>query len=86
MGLAEGALILLAGILLGRFLPGRRKEPELPAAVCGCKHHHSMHDPQTGHCHGEVYRGDYVYVACQCRRYTGAEPLPSYVATEIAEG
>lgn len=92
-----GALILLAGIAIGwllRSLPGRRKGPKPIEARCGCRHHHSMHDPETGRCHARVdepatyYRdGDptsYVKVQCPCQRYSGPEPLPSYFAPEIA--
>lgn len=97
MGLLEGALILLAGILLGRFLPSRRKHPRQPEPVCGCDHHHSFHDPQTGECHaqvrGAVTRFDadefpiaWELVPCSCRRYSGPEPLPEVYAPEIAGG
>jgi hypothetical protein len=91
-----GALILAAGIVLGwllRSLPARRKEPEPVKAVCGCTHHHSMHDPQTGACHAAVEVSRYnqhggwtgkEYKACACRRYSGPEPLPEYYAPEIA--
>jgi hypothetical protein len=92
----EGALILLAGILLGRFLPGRRRAPKLPEAVCGCKHHYSMHDPATGLCHStdeepSAYDSygiarEWRRVSCTCRRYAGPEFLPQYLAPEIAEG
>lgn len=91
MGLVEGALILLTGILLGRFLPGRRKAPKLPAPVCGCGHHYSFHDPQTLACGYEsaIYLGSGKYgptCICRCARYAGPEPLPEYVPREIAEG
>lgn len=91
-----GALILLAGILIGaiaRSLPARRKSPKPVTAVCGCRHHHAMHDSETGHCHAQVdepARYDaygnataYTKVQCSCRRYSGPEPLPSYYAPEI---
>jgi hypothetical protein len=91
--LLEGALILLAGILLGRILPGRRREPDLPKPVCGCTHHHSMHDPQTGKCNAAVEVGRYNasggwvgkdYHPCACLSYSGPVPLPSVYAPEIA--
>jgi hypothetical protein len=92
----EGALILLAGILIGigfGRLPARRKGPKPAVAVCGCTHHHSMHDPETGECNSEeaVSRYDRYgnwtgkeYKPCACRRYSGPEPLPVFYATEIA--
>jgi hypothetical protein len=93
----EGALILLAGILIGmgaRSLPGRRAGPKPPpAAVCGCGHHFSYHDPKTRACgygsrpvvrltsavteYGDVMR-------CPCLSYSGPEPLVTYYAPEIA--
>jgi hypothetical protein len=92
----EGALILLAGILLGRFLPGRRKGPRPPKpveAVCGCTHHHAVHDPKTGACNASVpvnrysKSGDWTghdYRPCACVNYSGPLPLPEYFAPEIA--
>ena len=96
MGLLEGALILLAGILLGwilRSLPARRKGPEPVEAVCGCKHHHSMHHPQTGKCNAAVpvdkYDGRGIrigkdYLSCACVHYSGPLPYPEYYANDIA--
>ena len=93
-----GALILAAGILLGwllRSLPARRKglpgagNDQAPAPVCGCGHHHSFHDPQTGQCHslmrvpGTMSRDSY-HTPCTCRQYSGPTPLPEYYAPEIA--
>ena len=67
--------------------------PELVEAVCGCTHHHSMHDPETGKCNAAVAVTAYdeyggaagkEYASCACLRYSGPEPLPTYLATEIA--
>jgi hypothetical protein len=86
----EGALTLLAGIAIGwllRSLPARRKDPKPVEAVCGCTHHHSMHDPETGKCNAAVNAGDWTgkdYRPCACRRYSGPEPMPTYYAPEIA--
>lgn len=97
----EGALILAAGILLGailRSLPARRKTPKQakqPQPVCGCTHHHSYHDPETGKCNatvkGQPLQFDryadpikWELVPCPCLRYSGPEPLPAYYAPEIA--
>ena len=59
----EVGVAVVVGLLLGRFLPNRRKAPKPPKParpvrpVCGCGHHHSFHDPKTGECHGQV-RGE----------------------------
>jgi len=92
----EGALILLAGIIAGvilRSLPPRRQAPKPVEAVCGCTHHYSLHDPQTGACNSLVQVARYSsggswtgydYAPCACRRYSGPEPLPQFFAPEIA--
>jgi hypothetical protein len=89
-----GALVALAGVGIGRFLPARRRTPRAREAVqpvCGCTHHHSFHDPRTGACGGQVYidgsRGYYglsKYKGCTCRQYSGPVPLPEYYSPEIA--
>jgi hypothetical protein len=93
----EGALILLAGIGIGwllRSLPARPKGPKPVEAVCGCEHHHSMHNPETGECNAAVpvtkynKSGDRIgkeYKPCACLRYSGPEPIPTLFAPEIAE-
>jgi hypothetical protein len=53
-----GAAIFAAGALLGRFLPARKRGPKPIKPICGCSHHHSMHDPETGQCHGLVSGGE----------------------------
>jgi hypothetical protein len=97
----EGALILLAGIVIGmiaRSLPARRKTPKPlppPKPFCGCTHHHSYHDPETGKCnagiHGQALEFDgydrpikWELATCPCLRYSGPEPMPTYYAQEIA--
>lgn len=93
--MVEGALILLAGILIGRLWPERRKGPKPVEAVCGCEHHHSMHNPENGECNVGVLVDMYnevggpagkEYRSCACLRYSGPEPLPMLFAPEIAEG
>jgi hypothetical protein len=95
LSMLEGAAILAAGMLAGRFWPARRRsqKPKDVQPVCGCDHHLSYHDGKTGECHGtntssSAYndRGIWVgfgQVPCTCRRYSGPEPLPSYFAPEI---
>lgn len=93
----EFAAVALIGVLIGRFLPNRRKGPKPPKpveAVCGCDHHHSYHDPQTGQCHG-LMRGKpvkynawsepmaYEKVPCTCRQYSGPVPMPEFFAPEV---
>jgi hypothetical protein len=90
-----GAFILAIGVLFGRLLPERRKGPKPVEAVCGCKHHYSKHNPETGRCNvsergnpvkwnGRGEEVEWEWIACPCVRYTGPEPLPTYIATEIA--
>lgn len=100
MGMLEGAVLMVIGVLLGRFLPGRRKgaapAAEPPKPVCGCKHHHSFHDPGSGKCHGLADKPTHftttgkpiawAKVPCTCRQYSGPVPLPEYMAQEIAGG
>lgn len=92
----EGALIALAGFAVGRFIPGRRRRPKPPKPIkpiCGCTHHKSMHDPETGKCNAGIkvdkYNsvGDHVgyeYPSCACLRYEGPIPADEYYAREIA--
>lgn len=85
--LVEGALIALAGVLIGRFLPGRRRAPRLkppPRPVCGCGHHRSFHR-DGGPCSDKGYGGNGVY-GCDCKQYVGPEPLPEFFAQEIGGG
>jgi len=93
MGMLEGAAIALAFLLIGRFLPGRRRHRvKKVQPACGCGHHYSFHEPDNGACHateelrtGTDKRGYGLYeqVTCQCRQYSGPQPLPEYFAGEI---
>ena len=93
----EFAAVALVGVLIGRFLPNRRKGPKPPRPVepvCGCDHHHSYHDPATGECNAAVdvpsqYNGIGSPVAwkpapCGCRRYSGPQPMPEFFAPEVS--
>jgi hypothetical protein len=95
-----GAAILAFGILVGRFMPARRRTPKLvppPKPICGCTHHHSYHDPETARCHG-LMKGEpvrynasavptaYSKVPCTCRQYSGPVPLSEVYAPEITNG
>lgn len=96
MELIIGAVILLAGILIGRFLPGPgrsgRSALEEAKPLCGCGHAPSFHD-EKGRCHAlnEVARWDrgkwagIESVPCSCQKYTGPEPLPAFYAPELTE-
>ncbi|GAA4980279.1 hypothetical protein [Actinopolymorpha pittospori] len=95
MELIIGAVILLVGILIGRFLPGlgrQRRSVAQVQPVCGCGHASSFHD-EKGRCHADnqVARwdgGSWVgteSVPCSCQKYTGPEPLPAFYAPEITE-
>lgn len=91
-GIEVGVAVII-GVLLGRFLPNRRKGPK-PAKpvqpVCGCEHHHSFHDPKDGHCGyvEQVYVGNGRYKPhpCGCRTYSGPVPMPEFYAPEITTG
>jgi hypothetical protein len=90
LSLLLGAAVFAAGMLAGRFWPARRKglRPQKPPQpICGCDHHLSYHDPQTGACHAQVYIGHWDWQdqhrACTCRQYAGPERLPEYFAPEI---
>lgn len=88
--LIDGTVIALTGVLVGRFLPARRKRSGLKDVkpVCGCGHHQSFHDPNTGGCHSMMrvpnsMSRDSYYTTCTCRQYSGPEPLPEVYAPEI---
>lgn len=93
----EGALILLAGVIAGRFLPNRRRRklPKPIKPICGCTHGFHTHNAETGECNAQVkvFRYDEVsqtevldgYAGCACVRYTGPTPYPEYFAPEIGE-
>lgn len=87
----EGALILLAGILIGRFLPGRRRRPKPPMPVkpiCGCEHSVGFHADGVGPC---AWVGEKRYRSgvgaftprCTCLKYVGPIPMPELFAQEI---
>lgn len=84
-------LVGVAAALLGQaigYVSGRRRAPERSKpvqAICGCSHGISMHNAETGRCHGLMngnplkYDRDkeptaYEQVPCTCQRYVG--PLP----------
>ena len=96
-GIEVGVAVII-GVLLGRFLPNRRKGPKpakSPQPVCGCGHHHSYHDAQTSACGyasseyvGESPAGIAQYEPrhCSCRRYSGPVPMPEFYAPELSDG
>lgn len=87
----EGALIALAGVLVGRFLPGRRRGPKPvppPKPVCGCGHSVSFHAGGEKACAwvGEKYYRSGVGTVtprCTCLKYVGPTPMPEFYAPEI---
>lgn len=59
-----------------------------PDPVCGCKHHLSFHDAETGQCHEQILvkvpgQEHKERLTCPCRRYVGPEPLGGYFVPEI---
>lgn len=89
-----GAAIFAVGALFGRLMPARRKHPKPPKPpepICGCKHHHSFHDPKTGKCSALMYvpstmMQDSRHIPCTCRQYSGPVPLSEVYAPEITNG
>jgi len=85
----EFAAVALIGVLVGRFLPNRRKglRAKTGEPICGCGHHRSFHGPKSG-CSALVrdkgidgWMGDHH--TCPCRQYSGPQPLPEFYAPEI---
>jgi hypothetical protein len=79
LSLAVGAGILAVGFLAGRIgrRTGRRRPPDDQPddqPICGCTHHRSMHDPESGTCHARVMDG-YYQLTCRCRQYSGPVPI-----------
>lgn len=91
MLLLEGGTLVAAGVLLGRFLPARRRGPKPPPPVrpiCGCNHSISFHADGKGPCAwvGEKhYRSGVGTVTpkCTCLTYVGPVPMPELYAPEI---
>lgn len=89
-GIEVGVAVVI-GVLLGRFLPNRRKGPKpakAPQPICGCSHHHSYHDPATGTCNSlmkvpETGSRLSHHEPCTCKQYSGPVPLPEYFAPEV---
>jgi hypothetical protein len=91
-----GAGIFLLGAVCGRYMPARRRHPKPkpdPKPICGCEHHLSYHDPETGHSAGthrvQAPRPNYDTPAhylqrpCTCKQYSGPQPMPEFYALEI---
>lgn len=88
-----GVVIFVVGVVVGRVRRRRPNDAPVGAApVCGCRHHLSMHDPQTGLCHGVAWRlhtppkGQTFDLKdeCPCRHYVGPEPLSLVAAQPLA--
>jgi len=55
-------------------------KPEDPKPICGCQHHQCFHDENGGGCgynHNKYNDGAWKSFACNCKRYTGPEALPT---------
>lgn len=96
-----GAVLVLAGMGMGRFWPARKRIPKPLAPVCGCDHDLAYHEPDGDGggtiCHGTVKtsapRPDYDTPAhyidspCGCQQYSGPRIIdPGYVARELTDG
>jgi hypothetical protein len=84
----EGALIALVGVLVGRFLPGRRpKQVKQPKAICGCTHSIGFHEGLTGHCTGLMDKWSANtgtrQVPCTCQHYDGPKSIDTYFAPQL---
>jgi hypothetical protein len=75
----EGALIALAGVLVGRFLPGRRRKTAEIKAICGCKHARSFHE-NGGKC---KHLTAFDQNRCPCQHYDGPLPVEQFFATPM---
>ena len=77
------ATYLYIGYRLGKRNKGKALGKE-PQAICGCEHHYSHHDEDGCHFdHGNWYSGLWVSRLCTCKKYSGPEPLPKYIAGEL---
>jgi hypothetical protein len=96
LAMLDGAAIFAAGLLAGRFLPGRHRGPKRVEPICGCEHDLSHHAPDGGgggsSCSAimKTYlgasTGGYRFDPCTCRQYTGPRIMdPGYVAREITD-
>jgi len=60
LSMLDGAALIVAGMVLGRFWPARRKHPKLkapPKPVCGCGHnlaHHEVIPGGAAACHQQI--------------------------------
>lgn len=86
MLMIDGAVILLVGIIIGRYLPTpRRTTAALGAPMCPCGHARSFHSKGKGACAWKRQERLFEFEAkkCSCQHYGGPEPLPEYYAPEI---
>jgi len=78
---ALGAVTAYLGVRAGAAMERRRK-PGKDEPICGCGHNYSMHDDhgcnvRTGWHWGKG--GERIDEMCECKFYTGPEPLPRYI-------
>lgn len=81
----EGAVIALVSVLVGRFLPGRKKNVSKPVPPrCGCGHTIGFHENKTGKCSASSYNHyTEVTTTCTCRHYDGPIPVESFFTTPL---
>ena len=87
--IVAGTITVIAGIKMGRNMEriGRTEPPV--ENECGCKHHLSFHNPDTGQCRKEV---DYDYdnkdrripVLCECQQFAPKSGKRSAVIRSIS--
>lgn len=82
-----GAAIALAGVLVGRLLPNRRRGPKPVKAVCGCTHGIGFHADKTGACTGLMDKwsssSGTKQIPCTCQHYDGPVPVESMFSTPL---
>jgi hypothetical protein len=95
--LIYGFLALLyvapAGTWMAKQLRERRQRAdEAGQPICGCKHHHAYHNPETGVCKQRVktYTGHdgngypkFTWIDCPCQQYSGPVPLDMGIVREL---
>jgi hypothetical protein len=84
------AVLPTAGFVLGVVLGRWNRTPRLPKSVqpiCGCRHHLSHHDPDSGVCNAQQVEwvgSSAKMMKCTCRQYVGPKPADSFFTEDVA--
>jgi sterol desaturase/sphingolipid hydroxylase (fatty acid hydroxylase superfamily) len=84
--LIVGGALVVFGHVSGRIgYLRRRRRLEEPKPICGCRHHHAYHHPETGECSAvantHYANGNFREVLCTCKQYSGPIPIESYTSS-----